>query len=405
MEEKTILSVLSHDKNIKIYRPEFRKICGSVNAAILLHQMMYWGLDENGEAIEFYKFKEPCKHEAYKPGDSWCEELGFSREEFDNAINQIGFKKVRGWKEGRSKVKQVAQKETDAFVIYYTDKARFTWYRVNVALLGKVLKSLYLTLHETTSEITLFNSKVTTTNKTVKESTQTLKSKRTPESRNLIKKKNNPVSESKRTLESNPDKEGSKEFLSLLNRRHSYRSRKSQGGRWPSRKLVREAAETSEVEVQPEKSHGLKPLTYPELYNIAWRLKVPMKSVERIYDQLLFSIENGNPYKVTDIKQRLGMWVANELRKGELVKVTEPGYEIDLAILRDDDSPVGRYKSIIRQFFMAISEMTPEEKNGQEFEELRKKMGKLRHKYFPDGKFPQEIVDYLKKFGVDIDKK
>lgn len=403
MEEKTILSVLSHDKNIKIYRPEFRKICGSVNAAILLHQMMYWGLDENGEAIEFYKFKEPCKHEAYKPGDSWCEELGFSREEFDNAINQIGFKKIRGWKEGRSKVKQVAQKETDAFVIYYTDKARFTWYRVNVALLGKALKSLYLTLHETTSKITLFNSKVTTTNKTVKESTQTLKSKRTPESKNLIKNNEDSqtsespqTSESSQTLDNHP-------LYQLIGKRHSRQAKK---GKWsanrkPSRgqsKGDQPEGDQFEEEIKVQESHGLKPLTYPELYNIAWRLKVPMKAVERIYDQLLFSVENGNPYKVTDIKQRLGMWVANELRKGELVKVTEPGYELDLVVLRDDDSPVGRFKSIIRQFFMALSEMTPEEKSGQEFEELKKKVVKLKHKYFPDGKTPQEIKDYLKKF-------
>ena len=236
-----------------------------------------------------------------------------------------------------------------------------------------------------------------------KENTQTLKSKRTPESKNLIKNNEDSqtsespqTSESSQTLDNHP-------LYQLIGKRHSRRAKK---GKWSAnRKPSRERShgeqfggDQPEEEIKVRSSHGLKPLTYPELYNIAWRLKVPMKAVERIYDQLLFSVENGNPYKVTDIKQRLGMWVANELRKGELVKVTEPGYELDLVVLRDDDSPVGRFKSIIRQFFMALSEMTPEEKSGQEFEELKKKVVKLKHKYFPDGKIPQEIKDYLKKF-------
>ena len=73
------------DKNILIYRPEFNKITGSVTATILLQQIIY-RLQDNES---FFKFKEPCEHELYEEGDSWCEELGFTRREFDSALSTL----------------------------------------------------------------------------------------------------------------------------------------------------------------------------------------------------------------------------------------------------------------------------------------------------------------------------
>ena len=40
----------------------------------------------------FYKFLEPCQHRAYKPGDSWTEELGFCRKTFNAAFDLIGIR-------------------------------------------------------------------------------------------------------------------------------------------------------------------------------------------------------------------------------------------------------------------------------------------------------------------------
>lgn len=73
--------------DIKIYRPQFKKLLGTANAALLLNQMIYWWNRSNFQP--FYKFKEPCNHTLYKPSDSWCEELEFSVREFDGALRKL----------------------------------------------------------------------------------------------------------------------------------------------------------------------------------------------------------------------------------------------------------------------------------------------------------------------------
>lgn len=81
-----ILDILAEDVKMVIYRPSLREITGSVNAAILLSQMLYYAkISDNN----FYKFKLPCKHRLYKEGDSWCEELGFSKTEFETALKAL----------------------------------------------------------------------------------------------------------------------------------------------------------------------------------------------------------------------------------------------------------------------------------------------------------------------------
>ena len=76
-------TILAADKNVILYRKELNELTGSVTATILLQQIIYWGKKTGGE---FYKFIEPCKHEKYKSGDSWTEELGFSKREFQQLI-------------------------------------------------------------------------------------------------------------------------------------------------------------------------------------------------------------------------------------------------------------------------------------------------------------------------------
>lgn len=147
------LLILREDFETIPYRKSLNKITGSVTATILLQQMIYWGVDKNGNAVEFYKFKEPCQHKLYKKGDSWCEELGFTAEMFETIIKKIGFKK------GTPPQGQVPKDEQSALVTYYTDSSRLTRYTVNVGLLDEQLKSVYLYNTETTSETTSSDSK------------------------------------------------------------------------------------------------------------------------------------------------------------------------------------------------------------------------------------------------------
>ena len=80
-------SMLANDQNIIPYRKELNAITGGVTATILLQQVSYWWKKSGSQP--FYKFIQPCKHEKYHDGDSWTEELGFSRKEFLTAIKKL----------------------------------------------------------------------------------------------------------------------------------------------------------------------------------------------------------------------------------------------------------------------------------------------------------------------------
>ena len=125
-------NMLANDKNVIIYRKELNKLTGSVTASLLLKQAMYWDKIKGGK---FYKFISPCNHDLYKEGDSWLEELGFSKHEFRSAIKKIGFK--------RGKSKNEIENEKDAYIIYYTNSDRVTYWMVNWKKLNKDLKKLY----------------------------------------------------------------------------------------------------------------------------------------------------------------------------------------------------------------------------------------------------------------------
>lgn len=73
------------------YSPELRSITGSVTASILMQQLDYWF---SKMPDGFYKFLSPCNNEAYKPGDSWEEELAFSADEFRTAFDRIGVRHI-----------------------------------------------------------------------------------------------------------------------------------------------------------------------------------------------------------------------------------------------------------------------------------------------------------------------
>jgi hypothetical protein len=107
------------------YRPDLRGIAGSVTGAILLQQIVYWHSKKGGP---FFKFKTPPAPgtEGYRPGDSWTEELGFSRHEFDTALAKIG-----------QKIGKKTQRDPAALVWFWTGMDRRTWYQLNEQALAE----------------------------------------------------------------------------------------------------------------------------------------------------------------------------------------------------------------------------------------------------------------------------
>jgi hypothetical protein len=124
-----ILDVLKRDRNILIYRPELNQITGSVTATILLQQIIY-----RYDNKSFYKFRAPCEHSLYKPGDSWIEELGFTIYEFDNALSKISTKVKKG--DDLTKIKTP--------IYHWTTIDRTTYYAVNIQVLTNLLESVYV---------------------------------------------------------------------------------------------------------------------------------------------------------------------------------------------------------------------------------------------------------------------
>ena len=129
-EMSATISILGEDREAISYRKTLNGITSSVMSTILLQQIIYWWR-KSGKP--FYKFKEPCTHPSYKAGDSWTEELGFSRREFDTALKRIGFKRTA------QNVKQTHNK----LIEYWTTIDRKTWYRIHDENLGNGIMRLY----------------------------------------------------------------------------------------------------------------------------------------------------------------------------------------------------------------------------------------------------------------------
>lgn len=131
------LEMLAEDNSRVSYRPRFAKATGTVTSALLLQQIFHWWKSSGFKP--FYKFKEPCKHRLYKPGDSWLEELGFSRREFDSALNSIA-----------QKVNAETPRDPEKLVWYWIDSDRVTHYELNYDGFAKFVKSLYVTAESAT---------------------------------------------------------------------------------------------------------------------------------------------------------------------------------------------------------------------------------------------------------------
>jgi hypothetical protein len=125
---RVVASVIAADRDVIAYRPHWASALGSVTAALLLQQIFFrW--QRYGD---FYKFKEPCEHPLYKVGDSWCEEMGLTRHEYDSALKRIGQKLCKG-----------SKKDYTALVHYWTNADRVTYFRINEQAFNAFLSKCY----------------------------------------------------------------------------------------------------------------------------------------------------------------------------------------------------------------------------------------------------------------------
>jgi hypothetical protein len=127
--------LLSITRGIIPYVKELKPYVGTTNACILMQQMEYW-ISKNSDG--FYKFKEPCDNKLYVEGDSWCEELNFSPDEYDNAFAKIGTKY-----KSKTEYLKSTDKFKGKFYAAYTDKTSYvTYYFRNHELVDKVLDEI-----------------------------------------------------------------------------------------------------------------------------------------------------------------------------------------------------------------------------------------------------------------------
>lgn len=130
-------------RNSISYHPEFRKLplVKSVTSALLLQQLDFWF--ERYES--FWKFAAPARnHKLYKEGDSWTEELGFSKDEFRTAFANIGvmYKSKSAFMNAEEKFMHDGQ---EYYYASYIDRQHnLTYYVRNDSLLDRELDALCL---------------------------------------------------------------------------------------------------------------------------------------------------------------------------------------------------------------------------------------------------------------------
>lgn len=121
-------------KNLR-YCPELNTITGSVTASLLMCQLEYW-FNKKGNK-PFYKFLGPCEDKHYHTGDSWTEELGFTKAEFRTAFSKIGitYKSKTAYKASCDPF------EGKLYLSYYDRSKNLTYYMRNHTLVNKLLEN------------------------------------------------------------------------------------------------------------------------------------------------------------------------------------------------------------------------------------------------------------------------
>jgi hypothetical protein len=139
--------ILTLTQNFIPYVKELRglKLVKSTNACLLMQQLDYW-FERKPQG--FYKFLSPCEAIGYKQGDSWCEELGISADEFRNAFDQIGvrYKSKKEYNEADNKflsINKATGEVEEKYYCSYLDKIRRqTFYFRNQVVVDSALDSI-----------------------------------------------------------------------------------------------------------------------------------------------------------------------------------------------------------------------------------------------------------------------
>jgi len=138
-EFSKLAAAIAQDGSGVRYRKELNTVTGSVLATIFFQRVLHWTYYWSGTGESFYKFNAPCKHELYKEGDSWQEELGFTKDELITARRKVATKIKRGV----SKEKVLQGNTARELVLYWTDSGGVTHYMLNVRLYNKMMDELY----------------------------------------------------------------------------------------------------------------------------------------------------------------------------------------------------------------------------------------------------------------------
>ena len=144
------LMALVTDESVR-YLPKLNAATGSKEATILLLRILHWWQWAKSQGrTSFWKFAAPCAHPDYKQGDSWQEELGFTRAEFETALAKIGTR----LKAGEDKAAILQNDGANAAVLYYTNAKRVTFYHVNERVVFLLFSRSYSEIqHQTNAEI------------------------------------------------------------------------------------------------------------------------------------------------------------------------------------------------------------------------------------------------------------
>lgn len=123
------------------YNPIYRRAIPqlkSCSSAVLMTQLEYWFAVKEGQA--FYKYLSPCPDQKdYKEGDSWTEELAFSKDEFRTAFKNIGisYNSKKAFKESSDKF------QGNLYCSYYDRIERKTFYFRNHELVDGILDRIH----------------------------------------------------------------------------------------------------------------------------------------------------------------------------------------------------------------------------------------------------------------------
>lgn len=118
------------------YNPSLRNYFKSITACLLFQQLCYWAERAKTADGSFYKFtKAAPNHSFYKKGDSWCEELNFSKDEFDTAKREIvmHYASREEWLKGR-----LNSNSSKSFSSYYDRQNHLVRYFANWQIIDDI---------------------------------------------------------------------------------------------------------------------------------------------------------------------------------------------------------------------------------------------------------------------------